>query len=377
MQARDFAIAVYASLTLISLPGKADAQPAGAFYVSDVGDDHSDGRSLKTAFLTLERARQAAREAGAPRTIYISGTFTLAAPFDVGRQDSGTHWQALPGSIASFQAANGADSGFYIHGSDGTSVSGLQFRGFKSSGIVVISSKQVTINDNVIRETLSTGWSQGAIHLTGSVPDATVAGNTIDGADYDGILVDTSNTSDVSRLTISDNVVLHTCRKIHDCGAIHINDRGRNSSGSRIIGNTIRDFGPPAIGGRGIYLDDWASGVIVANNSVAGPGRFAIQLHGGARNLVRSNRIDLRAIQDSILYQPIGDEPDQMKSNRFENNQFVVEDSRARSSIFPANRNPKSHAPEWTGNRLCVSRQSKRGVDATSASCNVLDAPVH
>lgn len=294
-----------------------------AFYLDSGGDDQNNGLSADHAFRSFERARSAARLADGPRTVFVSGNFTLAAPFDLGPADASTIWRPRPHSVAAITAVPGTAVGFRIRDTGRVTISGFQFHGFADSAIFGSNSGHLVITNNRISETLSTRWSQAAIHLTGSVPDAIISGNVIDGADYDGILVDTGAVSDVSRLTIEGNIVRHTCRKILDCGAIHINDRGQRSRGSVIARNRITDFGPPDTAGRGIYLDDWASYVLVHDNCIVGPGRYAFQIHAGGNNMIRRNTVDLRRIETALLYYAATENPARMVGNRIERNDFI------------------------------------------------------
>src|SRR5258708_7940986 len=95
-----------------------------ALYVSASGDDKNDGRSIEHAFRSLEQARQASRVEGAPKTILVSGDFTLTKPFELGPEDSGSRWQTAPGATASFAGAAGVSFGFSLRGANGVTISG-------------------------------------------------------------------------------------------------------------------------------------------------------------------------------------------------------------------------------------------------------------
>lgn len=351
-------IAALAMLLCAAAPAQMPAQSdPTAFYVSASGDDRNDGKSIDHAFRSLAFARQASRADPARKTIFLSGGFMLEEPFDLGPADAGSAWRATPGGTASVRAGPGVDFGFRLRRADGVTIAGLEFIGFRNSAIFGAESARLRVAGNVVRETASTGWSQAAIHLTGSVADAVITGNLIEGADYAGILVDTNATSDVSRLTIADNVVRRSCRKVHDCGAIYVNDRGRRSRGTVITGNTIADFGPPSVGGRGVYLDDWASGVTVEGNRISGPGRYAFQIHGGGDNLIRGNQVDMGDIDDAIFYQRLGDDPKSMAGNRIELNVFRFAYRGIRPLIEFAAGADRTHGPALIGNRTCVAKK--------------------
>ena len=68
-----------------------------AFYVSPEGSDSQAGTSVRKAFATLEKARDAIRavkqegELESPVTVYLrGGTYELTEPFVLSPEDSGT-----------------------------------------------------------------------------------------------------------------------------------------------------------------------------------------------------------------------------------------------------------------------------------------------
>lgn len=319
----------FVSVTLIlgipsATPGIAQIPAGRPFYVSDVGNDAADGNSPRNAFKTPERAIVALRHDRSRTVVYLTGMFERRFPLNIDRTVSGTEWRAQAGMPARFIAVGEAPVGLNIAQSDNVTVEGLSFVGFSRDGIRVSDSKNIRISNNSVYETRSTGWSQGAIHLTGTVAGATISNNKIYGADYAGIIVDTKLDSSVSNVKILSNTVNDTCRRVSDCGAIYINDRGRRSFGSVISNNLVSGFGEGSVIGRAIYLDDWASSVTVTENNIEGPGYFAFQIHGGSYNVISKNRVYMNFIKQVLNYHSTqADVQSNMSENYIVKNTFI------------------------------------------------------
>lgn len=323
-------------------------------YVSSDGDNNADGNTPHSALLTLERARDIARSMKSRAIIYIIGTLPRSAPLRVDERDGGDVITAAPGQRAEIRAVGNAEIGILVTNGTNVTVSNITISGFKADGIRVYNSSNITISSNTIKNTLSTTWSQGAIHITGSAPGARIKNNIIKGADYSGIIVDTTASSDISNIIIAKNSVADTCRKIVDCGAIYVNDRSRKSLNILIEDNTVTGFGPNAVLGRGIYLDDWASHAMVRNNKISGPGAYALMIHGGDHNTISNNIIDMKGINQFLLYQPAANQPgSNMTGNFFNKNTFLnysfasfINERNTRSSI-------QLVLPIFRNNRFC------------------------
>jgi parallel beta-helix repeat protein len=342
----------------VSVSNSAHAISSGrsaVLYVSSAGDDLADGNTPASALYTLERARDAARSTGSNVTIYIIGILPRSSPLRLDARDKGDVITAAPGNRAEMRAIGNADIGILLTNVKNVTVSNVTISGFKSDGIRVSNSSNVTILNNTIKNTLSTAWSQGAIHLTGSVPGALIKGNTIKGADYAGIIVDTTFTSDISNIVIAKNIVTDTCRKIVDCGAIYVNDRSRKSSNILIEHNIVTGFGPDNVLGRGIYLDDWASHTMVHNNRISGPGTYAFMIHGGNHNTISGNLVDMKDIGRVLLYQPAANQPwFTMVNNVIRDNTFL--NYPLASIDLQLNRRSldKAALPILRNNRFCI-----------------------
>lgn len=298
---------VAAALAFAGCGGASSPPPSTAYYVNASGSDQFNGTTPTTPFRTLEHALLSARARAGKKTIFIAGPIIRSMPLRLSKADKGIILVSTPGGTGRIISSEGSLAGLIIDHADGVTVANLSFEGFSSDGILVRNSIAVQILGNRVTNTRSTGWSQGAIHLTGTVRSATIRGNSVEGADYAGIIIDTDRASNVSGVAIVGNTVTKACRKIMDCGAIYINDRGRRSSGITISKNIITDFGTSYTAGRAIYLDDWASGATVKQNTISGPGRFAFQIHGGHNNIITDNFINLREIEDVLLVEPAGE----------------------------------------------------------------------
>lgn len=321
-------------------------------YVNAAGNDSNDGQSPASAIRSLAHARNSMRGRDRPKIALLSGRFTLTEPFNLGAEDEGTEWRSAPGSQAILVSLN-ADVGIQVTGGDHVTLSGLRLENFRTDAIRVYDASFVSIIGNSVSETHSTSWSQGAIHLQGKVPDAKIANNHITGADYAGIIVDTKYDSRVDRIKIWHNIVHDSCRRVADCGAIYINDRGRKSRDITILDNRVEAFGSVNTHSRGIYLDDWVSHVTVSGNFVAGPGEYAFQIHGGSNNIIRENRIDLNLVNYALLYQPVGElGPHDLEFNQMTGNTFVT--SSRRPTLMRPITIAKDRWPKICGNRFVL-----------------------
>lgn len=324
-------------------------------WVSDNGSNSGTGLSPAQAVLTLERARDVARRLSGTKVIHLSGYFELQTPIRLGAADRNTLWMgahnAKPRLIAKFSTP----FAFVLARSDNVTIDNLYFKGYSNSAIFVDGARGVRLTNNDVEETLSRAWSQAGIHLTGTVSGAVISNNKIVGADYGGIVIDTDVHSDVSDIVVSNNVVSNTCRVIRDCGAIYINDRAQKSGSIQIIDNTIDDFGPPSSGGRGIYLDDFASFTVVSGNKVTGPGVYAVQIHSGSHNVITNNVFDLRKLPLStmLLFQT---EPNSMRAfdgNMIENNVFIITKEARFDLIKIVLKVNTDQLPKFLHNKIC------------------------
>lgn len=311
---------------------------------------------LSTGKETLRVALDEQRGTDRPLRIVLSGCVSFNSPIRIGPGNSGVTLTRATDRPCTLTGGGKVRRAIEIVRSDNVVVDGLHLSGFSSDGVFVKDSEKVVLRNNVVTDTRSTRWSQAAIHLTGSVSGSLVANNTVAGADYGGILVDTTSDSAISGVRILNNHVEDTCRRVADCGAIYVNDRARRSKGIVIERNQITGFGPPAAAGRGIYLDDWASHVLVRHNRIAGPGVFAFQIHGGHHNSIEHNVVNMKAIREAVLYHPTRDGKwEDMNDNRIAYNRF--DDGPAGNRGMFGGRPVLTVAqPLLRGNRACISR---------------------
>ena len=330
------------------------ATRTNTIYVSAAGDDKADGLTPATAVLSPEQGRKLAIPKGVGTTILFSGQFTLTKPLVLDRTSKQMILASAPGGQAAFKASPGTKFGIIAQGADGVRITDLAFSGFSEDAISIRNSRRVVVMRNEIRETLSHAWSQGAIHFTGNVAGARIQSNVVSGADYAGIIVDTDTRSDVSDVRISGNRVTATCRRVSDCGAIYINDRSRRSRRIFIERNVVSGFSGEKVSGRGIYLDDWASHVTVTNNSVAGPGTYAFQIHGGHDVILSDNEVDLRQIRQFVLYQKVRQTNwSTMRRNRIVRNCFLGTQPESLLLVWPKTANLGVGRPSVSGQTAC------------------------
>lgn len=320
-------------LLLLAIPGAASAKQAPP-TVTRIAGGAADGSDVARLVRAIEQQRQARR----PGRILLTGTFRLEQPIRLTAENSGLAIEAAYPRAARLVAAGGTARGIEIRRANDVRIAGLRLHGFSQDAIYAVDTARITIERNIVEETRSTRWSEGAIHLTGSATDAVIRDNIVKGADYAGIIIDTHVRSDISRATIIGNQVRDTCRRVHDCGAIYVNDRGRKSSNILIANNEVANFGPIAVGGRAIYIDDLASHVTVRRNRIAGPGRYAFQIHGGRNNIIEHNRVDMKGVDTLLRYIPRFDSKrEEMTGNRFADN-VVVSFARKEPAIAPPDR---------------------------------------
>lgn len=313
-----------------------------------------NGYSPAHAVPSLETARDIARKLPQPRVIYISGEFIMTRPLELSPVDSGTSWIGETGA-----ALRG--NGRVAVAINGWRLNDTTFRNFSISeftrqGIRVVDAKRLNITQLSISEILSNNWSQSAIDVSGKLRDIFISYNNIKNVNYNGIGVFSNFGQNQIRVSIIKNRVLNTCRSVADCGAIYLGGRGQNQ-GSRVIGNTVIGFGPPSSKGRGIYLDDWESNVIVSGNCIAGPGIYGVHIHGGHTNIIKNNRIDIRRLSAALLNQANSRKPMRsMKGNRFINNVIY---KKARQNFIEERQAREDQIAMVSGNSLKLASEAE------------------
>lgn len=348
------------SLLFLPLLWGVCASSAQASRSEDLVVRITSGTDEQDSTAVLRRAIDEQRRSNVPTEIVLTGRFKLDRALRIGPGNDDITIEGSDGRSAEIVASPHAERAVEVIGTNNVRVARLRLSGFSRDGIFVSNSQGVVIENNTVRETLSGAWSEGAIHLTGTVAGAIISDNRVEGADYAGIIVDTDARSDISGLRITGNVIHSVCRRIADCGAIHVNDRAGRSRGIVIEKNVIDGFGPQSVGGRGIYLDDGASYVVARANMISGPGVFAFEIHGGHHNEIDSNMIDMTAIRQAILYQP--QRPNRwedMTDNVFASNCFVDRASTAKT-LLGSQIIPVRSFPAFLNNQICDRRSVDR-----------------
>ncbi len=339
------------------VPGRGQGERGRVIYVSDRGDDAADGMNASHPVRSFDKALAIARAAAKPATISMTGRFVLTAPLRLSAADKGlTLVGGIGGQRAQLIAAPDSKVGILVTGADGVTVSNFMLSNFAEDGVFVANAQNVRVQNNIILNTPSPGWSHGAIHYTGNVRGGRIEDNLTNGADYAGIIADTDKNSDISNLQIIGNTVVNSCRKIADCGAIYVDDRGKRSVNITISDNVVHGFGQANTKGRGIYLDDFSSNVTVVNNNIIGPGTFGFQIHGGHDNTIKNNSVDLSNVDQPILYQPENNAQwAEMRNNVLVGNNFTHTESKVLKPAVPRLVTPGDTALHVTSNRWCDS----------------------
>ncbi len=349
------ALLIGAISTLLLAPSISwTATLTAAFYVSPQGNDSNSGTTPKTPFASLEHAEAAMRASRIKTTYLLSGVYRRTGSLKLTGQDAGETWAAFPNSVPILDGGGGAVTAVDVR-ADGVSLRGLMIAHFRENGVLVVSSKHVRITGNLISDIASSGWAQGAINVMFSASDVEITGNQIENTTYDGIIIQNRKVDTLKDVFVVGNSVRNSCKMIKDCGAIHIDDRAHSARNIEITGNTISNFGPSLVEGRGIYLDDYISNVNVLCNIVRGRGTYAVQIHGGDHISIVHNLVDLSDVNHLILYQS---EPSAlgnfgMRDNLFSDN-FIINPSSGEEDLLRISTNPSEqilhifHNTHWT-----------------------------
>ncbi len=183
--------------------------------------------------------------------------------------------------------------------------------------------RDVSITDSRITNTGMLGMpkrSRGAIVFELAVGQR-VQRNQISDASFVGIRV-------FRHALVTDNLIERACQRLSDCGGIYTFDRDREPLHVRIERNRIRELGASpgnayttaASTSFGIYLDDFANGVIVRHNHVS-DNPSGMQIHNGFRNEVTSNRFE-RNRREHLLFNETAAYK-ALEGNRISGNQFT------------------------------------------------------
>lgn len=193
--------------------------------------------------------------------------------------------------------------------------SGLYAR-YASVGTTVKDSRFINVNTVGMHK-----GSDGSIYLNADMK-ANVIGNTILNSGKTGIFIGRSRDS-----LVQYNVVVGACLVHGDCGGIYMISRDKIALNTRVEDNLVNKVnGDPVRPGStnperyAIYLDDYATGVIVKNNVITG-NDTGLQLHLSFENLIQGNRFEANQ-QRHILLSEGGGAAGSMYNNKIEGNTF-------------------------------------------------------
>jgi hypothetical protein len=232
---------------------------------------------------SLERARQAARNA-TNRKIYLrAGTYSRSSSLELDESDDGETWMTYPEDPVDSAVLDGGgitDGLIVTQGTSDLSIIGLTlqnvraaaFMGSWSGGTPNLTIKWCDIGNNHDNNSAFDfgGWTP-LIALSGR--DIKFLNNYVHDTQTMAIGAYAYEVDDtVDGLEISGNVVLRAAQSKADSGAIYINMHSTNTNGGHvtIANNFIRDQGGPSQV-EGIYLDDRSSNCTITGNIIGPP----------------------------------------------------------------------------------------------------------
>jgi parallel beta-helix repeat protein len=138
----------------------------------------------------------------------------------------------------------------------------------------------------------------------------TITAARVTNSSYHGISVLHNRTT-----TVSNSVVDTACVRLTDCGGIYTGARDQLPLTLRIQGNTVSNVkGTLAVG---IYLDDYANGVTVTQNTVSN-NMDGIFVHNGFNNVITYNTVSSSGVNHLAFSQDGGT----IRNNQVNNNKF-------------------------------------------------------
>lgn len=242
-----------------------------------------------------------------------------------------------------------------------------------AGGMVAAAAEGLVARDNHIRQSgvLMAGdavlslprRSYGAI-LAGRA--ASVSGNRVIDSAYIGIRV--FENSRVQR-----NVVIGSCTILDDCGAIYTLGAGNQSSFTdnlvlRVRGNPAgKPMAARAAQAQGIYLDDDASDVTVARNTVI-DADHGLQLHDVSGNQIQGNRLYGNRVAQLWLQETrrLPDGSGTTVGNRIVGNQLVPVHALSRAMLLETVQSSAAALGHFDHNRYFDATPGRLGTVATS-----------
>ncbi|MDB5841918.1 MAG: right-handed parallel beta-helix repeat-containing protein [Herminiimonas sp.] len=186
--------------------------------------------------------------------------------------------------VARTEIVNSSQNGILNSGGRGLAVDDTGIRNSRHDAIAVKwGGGGETITNSRIDRSGSIGMptnAHAAINLPVGV-GSQVRNNAVTNSGYIGIRF-------FRDATVSGNTVDGACLVLTDCGGLYSFAEDRLALNSRIDGNTIRNAGPAQRLAWGIFLDAYANSVTITNNHVSGNGN-GMMIHNGYNHIVTGN----------------------------------------------------------------------------------------
>jgi hypothetical protein len=299
-----------------------------AYYVSPNGSDSNSGTSPSSPLQTLGKAQRAMQRSSIKATYLMAGTYNLSSTFTLTSADNGETWAAYPSDPpnsaildgGSTSSSNGLAVVFAIFGGSKITINGLVVQHFNDSGIEVCGGTHhcfgPTADSNVVKNNIVHDFYNrygGGIHVLGTATNTKIFNNAVYNSTSRGINATADSPrvggvgDNISGTDIENNVVLNSCLRQSDDGAIYVQDDYYPPASTNITlkNNFVRDYGSVSGFNKGIYLDDGLSNAAVTQNIVAGTGQWAVQVHGGSNVTITGNLFDIGGSgnQQVLFYQ--------------------------------------------------------------------------
>lgn len=294
----------------------AGAPDAQAVVIAPNGRD-SNRCTLSAPCRSLERAREAVRDAS-DKVVYLrAGRYIRTQTFVLTSEDDGETWMTYPGDRVDSAVLDGggtvAGSVIGIRGGSHIRINGLGIQHYHDQGIGLNAGPLYRLPNSagIVVENCDIGfnsaaavsWAASAIIFEGVVTGTVISHNYIHDLTSEGVVITAYNPgSSIDGTVIESNVVLRASQAMTDDGSIYVGMHNRNTSDHVAIRNNfVRDWGGVGVkGAHGIYVDDTASHVTVTGNIVGPPVSGAVEpsniiLNGGSDNTLTGNLLDLGA----------------------------------------------------------------------------------
>jgi parallel beta-helix repeat protein len=147
----------HASLSRHSKRAASGEQAMATFYVSTLGSDNADGRSLATAFRTIEQAQSAMRASAGEDTVLVrGGTYEFKTPLYVRAEDAGSHFKAYGSEKVVLSGGTGVTG--WTKGADGIWTAKLKVTDLNSITLDGVAQTEARYPNEVPSDPLKGGW---------------------------------------------------------------------------------------------------------------------------------------------------------------------------------------------------------------------------